>query len=174
MFVHPHCRVCFDCFRYWSTLPQTHVLVLPTSFLRNGKFGDRPSLQPRNRVVPTNLVLPRCQVSRILKVLVIADDISTSNAPGLSLFQVDVPKAHADPYMKCAWSWSQLSVTFDIVYAIDVHVLRTLEPPIYTRVHTTADKTGVYNIQGPEIQKKDLIASKCFLTSTNKAYGRTF
>ena len=57
----------------------------------------------KGMLVSTNLDLPRCQVSQIWNILVMGDDIPTSNAPGVSLFQVGVPKAHADPYMKCAW-----------------------------------------------------------------------
>lgn len=67
-----------------------------------------------------------------------------------------------------------MGVTFEIVPAIDVHVLRTLESPAYIRVHVTVDKTCVYNIQAQRCRKEESVTGKYFLASMNKAYGRTF
>lgn len=65
-------------------------------------------------------------------------------------------------------------VTFEIVSAIDVHVLRTLEYPVYIQVHVTVDKTCVYNIQAQKCRIEEAVTGKCFLASTDKASGRTF
>lgn len=67
-----------------------------------------------------------------------------------------------------------MGVTFEIVSAIDLHVPRTPESPVYIRVHVTVDKTCVYNSQAQICRKEDLITGKCFLAPTNQAYGCTF
>ena len=49
-----------------------------------------------------------------------------------------------------------MGVTFETVSAIDVQVLRTLESSVYIRGHVTVEKTCVYSIQGPKMQKSRL------------------
>lgn len=55
-----------------------------------------------------------------------------------------------------------MEVAFEKVPVIYMYVVRTLQSPVYTRVHVTTYEACVYNIQGHEKAKRRLDHKQIF------------